>query len=60
LKYADPSYSNLSRGAAYEGNYIFNFIYQQKGLMKKGYSKEKAFEMVFYIFVLASLIDFSG
>lgn len=46
LKFADPSYSNLNRGSYQEGNYIFNFINQQKSLMRKGYTKEKAFEIV--------------
>jgi len=46
LKFADPSYSNLNRGSYQEGNYVFNFINQQKSLMRKGYTKEKAFEIV--------------
>jgi uncharacterized Fe-S radical SAM superfamily protein PflX len=49
-KYPDLKYTNIdySHGGtnSREGNYIVDFINQQKSLIKKGYTKEKAFELV--------------
>jgi hypothetical protein len=45
LKYANTSYGR-SQTDSTEGNYILDFIKYQKSLLRKGYTKEKSFEIV--------------
>jgi len=46
LKYINTSYSGYGGDATGQNSYIFSFISQQKRLIQKGYTEEKAFEIV--------------
>ena len=46
LKYTNGFYVPNEGIHSIEGNYILDFVRHQKSLIRKGYTKEKAFDLV--------------